>query len=54
MVIECTEKTNETEVASFLQTNGAIEVNVQEAETGWWFGSYAKEQKLYRHEEVGY
>lgn len=54
MVIECTEKTNETEVTSFLQTHGAIEINVQEAEDGWWFGRYDKQQKLYRHEEVGY
>lgn len=54
MVIECTEKTNETEVLSFLQTNGAIETNVQVAETGWWFGRYDKQQKLYRYEEVGY
>jgi hypothetical protein len=54
MVIECTEKTNETEVTSFLQNNGAIEINVQEAETGWWFGRYDKQQKLYRQEEVGY
>jgi hypothetical protein len=54
VVIECTEKTNETEVAAFLQTNGAVEVNVQEAETGWWLGRYDRKQKLYRHEEVGY
>ena len=54
MVIECTAKTSETEVLSFLQTNGAIETNVQEAESGWWFGSYHKEQVLYRTEEVGY
>jgi hypothetical protein len=54
MVIECTEKTNEVEVTSFLQNNGAIEINVQEAETGWWFGRYDKQQKLYRQEEVGY
>jgi hypothetical protein len=54
MVIECTAKSNETEIAAFLQTNGAIEVNVQEAETGWWLGTYDKQQKLYQHEEVGY
>jgi hypothetical protein len=54
MVIECTDKTNETEVAAFLQTHGAIEVNVQEAESGWWFGRYDRPQKLYRQEEVGY
>ena len=54
MVIECTSNTNETEVQSFLQNNGAFEINVQEAEAGWWFGRYDKEQKLYRTEEVGY
>ncbi|MEP6626379.1 MAG: DUF3341 domain-containing protein [Ginsengibacter sp.] len=53
MVIECSEKTNEAEIQSFLGNNGAIEINVQEAEEGWWFGRYDKEQKLYRTEEVG-
>ena len=54
MVIECTEKTNEVELQSFLQNNGAIEINVQEAEDGWWFGRYDRQQKLYQAEEVGY
>jgi hypothetical protein len=54
MVIECTAKANETEILSFLQTNGAIETEVQEAETGWWLGTYDKEQQLYKTEEVGY
>ncbi len=54
VVIECTDKTNETDVAGFFNSNGAVEVNIQEAEAGWWFGRYDKEQKLYRHEEVGY
>lgn len=53
MVIECTEKSNEAEIGSFLQNSGAIDINVQEAEEGWWFGRYDKEQKLYRAEEVG-
>ena len=38
---------------AFLQTAGAKEMNVQEAETGWWIGRYDKEQKLYK-EEKGY
>jgi hypothetical protein len=54
MVIECTTKTNEAEVLSFMERNGAQEINVQYAETGWWLGRYGKEQKLYRTEEVGY
>lgn len=52
MVIEMTEKSNEEEIKSFLHTNGAIEINTQVAEEGWWFGRYDKEQKLYRTEEI--
>ncbi|HUR12353.1 MAG TPA: DUF3341 domain-containing protein [Flavitalea sp.] len=46
MVIECTEKTNETEAISFFNSLGAIDVNVQIAETGWWLGRYDKDQVL--------
>ncbi len=53
MVIECTDKTNEGELQSFMQKAGAIDINTQVAETGWWLGRYDKEQKLYR-EELGY
>lgn len=45
MVIECTPKTNEAEAQAFLASVGAKGINVQEAETGWWFGSYAKDKK---------
>jgi hypothetical protein len=47
MAIECTDKTNEADVIAFLKSNGAIEVNIQEAETGWWLGRYDKEEKLF-------
>jgi hypothetical protein len=53
MAIECTEKTSDTELQAFLKNAGAVEVNVQTAETGWWIGTYDKEQKLYS-EEKGY
>jgi Protein of unknown function (DUF3341) len=43
MVIECTEKTNETEVVSFLQSVGAVDVNIQMRETRWWLGRYDKD-----------
>jgi len=46
MVIECTSKTNIDDLQNFLSTAGAVEVNVQEAETGWWIGTYDKEQIL--------
>jgi hypothetical protein len=47
MVIECTAKTNEAEAIAFLGSVGATEINVQEAETGWWLGRYDKDQKLF-------
>jgi carbonic anhydrase len=53
MAIECTDKTNDAELQSFLEKAGAKEVNIQVAETGWWIGRYDREQKLYR-EEKGY
>lgn len=52
MVIELTAQSNEEEIKAFLHTNGAIEINTQVAEAGWWFGRYDKEQKLYRTEEA--
>jgi hypothetical protein len=42
MVIECTAHTNEAEAQAFLKSIGAIDVHMQNAETGWWLGSYSK------------
>ncbi|HEU0110178.1 MAG TPA: DUF3341 domain-containing protein [Flavisolibacter sp.] len=50
MAIECTEKTNETEVTQYLQSIGAFEVNTQMKETGWWIGRYDQQEKLYKSE----
>lgn len=47
MVIECTDRTNVDDLKGFLQSAGAIEVNYQIAESGWWFGRYDVEPKLY-------
>lgn len=47
MAIECTEKTNEGEVTDFLKSIGAIEVNTQYKETGWWIGRYDKETTVF-------
>ncbi len=33
----------------FLTGLGGADVEVQYRETGWWIGSYDKEQKLYDH-----
>lgn len=50
MAIECTERTNVEDLKGFLQSAGATEVNYQVAESGWWFGRYDVEQKLYAEE----
>ena len=52
MAIECTAKTNVTDLQSFLTNNGAVKVNVQDAEPGWWFGRYDKTQQLIRETPV--
>lgn len=52
MVIECTAKNNEAEISGFLSSLGAKEINVQQAETGWWLGRYDRDQKLYTETET--
>jgi hypothetical protein len=47
MAIEVTDKTNPEEVKAFLQQAGALEINEQTAETGWWLGRFDKEEKLF-------
>lgn len=51
MAIELTGKTNAEEVKSWFTDLGAIEISAQRAETGWWFGNYAKPARYER--EVG-
>lgn len=53
MVIDCSGN-NEKEVSGFLNDLGATEINVQHAETGWWLGTYDKEQKLLGQEAVSH
>jgi hypothetical protein len=52
MVIEPTPKTNLEDLKVFLSANGATEIDVQEAEPGWWLGTYDKEQKLIRDKGI--
>jgi hypothetical protein len=42
MAIECTARTNEEELQAFLKSVGALDVHTQNAETGWWLGTYSK------------
>ena len=50
MVIECNERTNVDDLKGFLQSAGAVEVDYQVAESGWWLGRYDQEQQLYAEE----
>ena len=52
MVIDCTAKNNDQEVSDFMSSIGATEVNVQQAEDGWWLGRYDREPKLLAKEVV--
>jgi hypothetical protein len=52
MVIECTDKTNVDDLQSFLSSNGAIEVNTQVAEAGWWLGRYDKDEVPFENRTV--
>ena len=52
MVIECTPKTNDTEVVNFLKSIGAIETKVENAETGWWLGRYDKDTNAFEQKET--
>src|SRR5450432_1458910 len=49
MVIECTPKNNEADISAFLGSIGAKEINVQNAETGWWLGRYDKDTKPFEN-----
>ncbi|HEX4850917.1 MAG TPA: DUF3341 domain-containing protein, partial [Puia sp.] len=52
MVIEVTAKNNESDIVSFLKSIGAVETNVQDAETGWWLGTYDKTEKPFEHKST--
>jgi hypothetical protein len=52
MVIECTAKTNVDDLQSFLSNAGALNVNVQDVEPGWWLGTYDREQVLLNEQPV--
>jgi uncharacterized cupin superfamily protein len=52
MAIECTDTTNTDDLQAFLQSNGAIELSVQVAEEGWWFGRYDNEDVPFQNKEI--
>jgi Protein of unknown function (DUF3341) len=52
MVIECNDKTNVDDLVGFMKGTGAVEVDVQVAEEGWWLGRYDKDEVLFEHKTV--
>jgi len=50
MVIEATSRTNVNDLQDFLRNAGSVEVSVQEVESGWWIGTYDKEQRLIKED----
>ena len=50
MVIEATSRTNVNDLQDFLRNAGAVEVSAQEVESGWWIGTYDKEQRLIKED----
>ncbi len=44
MAIELNKHTSEQEVLAFLSATGAKEVNIQTAESGWWYGRWDKKE----------
>ena len=52
MALGCTEKTNEAEAVTFLQSVGAKDVKVDRKETRWWLGRYDKETKMFGMKET--
>jgi hypothetical protein len=49
MVIECAEKNNEEAIKAFLASVGAVGINTQVAEAGWWMGTYDKDKTPFEH-----
>jgi hypothetical protein len=47
MALECTNKTNEADAVTFLQSLGAMDVKIERKEVGWWLGRYDRETKVF-------
>ena len=45
-------KTNVDDLKGFLSNNGAIEVDEQIAEDGWWLGRYDKDEMPFEQKKV--
>lgn len=52
MAIECNDHTNVEDLVGFMKSTGAVEVEIQVAEDGWWLGRYDKDEVLFEHKTV--
>jgi len=53
MVLEVSDRASEDEAANFLKSLGALEVEAQVAEEGWWLGRYDKATLAYERGQKG-
>lgn len=53
MAIELTNEAQAEEVKKWFAGLGAIEISEQRAETGWWYGNFAKVEKYEKEFETG-
>ena len=53
MVLEVSDRASEDEAANFLKSLGALEVEAQVAEEGWWLGRYGKATLAYERGQKG-
>ena len=52
MVLESTDRTDDTKAIAFLESLGAKDVKVDYKETGWWLGRYDSETKVFERKEA--
>ena len=52
MVLESTDRTDDTKAIAFLESLGAKDVRVDYKETGWWLGRYDSETKVFERKEA--
>ncbi len=45
VALEISEQTSEQEVMDFFKSTGAVETNIQMAESEWWYGRFDKEEE---------
>lgn len=52
MAIECTANTNVNELTDFMKSKGTVGVEIQEAEDGWWWGRWDRDQQIINEDAV--